>query len=162
MKNLKAHEILEKPFPCAHGKFTAGSLAVESQEIPSPEETLKRFIDFGGEGWLQLADDREIKTFSPGNPLSLDNKWPLTGEAAKGDSSVCLCREGEGWKLTTITKAVPQNEDDMIVPARFRRRDAEGFLCYETAWTPQDIFGQIEIRPAAFRFTGFSSKEKED
>lgn len=162
MKSLKAHEILTKTFPRAHGISAAGSLAVESQEIPSSEEALKRFIEFGGEGWLQLADDREIQTFSPDKPLALQAKWPLAGEAAKENSSVCLCRERDSWKLTTITRTAPQNEDDLIMSTRFRRRDAEGFLCYETAWSPRDVFGQEEIRPAAFRFTGFSSHEKED
>ena len=142
--------------------FVPGRLETTSEDSFDAAHVLEKFLSFAGEGWLQIAEEEEMRVFSPDSPLKEPKGWPVAGEAASSDKSISLVREGSGWKLITTEKLPAETTDDLISTTEFRRRDAEGSLRYETCWKAVDVFGQTEIRPVAYRFAGFSSGKKED
>ena len=160
MNALTAHEILAKSLPGSSNAFQPGRIETASRRVAAPEEALAAFRDFGGEGWLQIAEDEEIVVFS--SALAEASGWPVAGEASREDASLLLVREEEGWTLVESRRQPPANDDDLIAVTEFRRRDAEGKLRYETHWTAVEVYGQTEIRPVAYRFAGFSTGRKED
>lgn len=156
MDTVKTTEILKMAFPDGPGAFEPGFLEVNTESADTSEEALRRFAEFGGEGWIQLAGRKDIMTFGNGSPFPVAEDWPVQGEAVLGERSLSLFARSGRWFLAYITKTAPRNDGDLLLASEFRRRDGGGTLRYETSWTKQDVFGQQEIRPAAFRFTGFS------
>lgn len=162
MNTLKTHEILNKAFRELPHTFVPGFLEVRTEAVSTAEEALRRISEFGGEGWIQLAEQKEILTFEDNSPLGTNEGWPVQAEAVRGDISISLTKDPDGWILAFIEKHPPRDDTDLLAAAEFRRRDGGGTLCYETYWTKKDVFGQWEIRPEAFRFSGFSKRGKED
>ena len=154
MTMIKSHEILKKVFPGARPSFEPGRLEVKMETVEGQEEALGRFSDFGGEGWLQMADRSEIVVFGPEKPLSIDSGRPVRGEAASGAGSLLLESASGTFTLSLIETKQAETDADLIAASRFRRRDGGGAMVYETFWTMKDVFGVSEIRPAAYRFAG--------
>ncbi len=162
MTMIKNHEILKKVFDGVRPSFEPGRLEVKMETVDGPEEALNRFIDFGGEGWLQMADRPEIVVFSPEKPLSINSGRPVRGEAASAAGSLLLESASGVFSLSLIEKKQAETDSDLIAASRFRRRDGGGVLEYETFWTKKDVFGINEIRPEAYRFAGFRTAGKEE
>ena len=141
-----------------------GRLVCSMQQVADAPSALRRFVDFGGEGWLCVTTHQDILRFGPSQPLALSSDgaaWPLCGEAARGAVSLHLQRGATGWELTTIERLPAEGPDDVIVKGVMKARDGRGDLHYETAWRPVDVAGLVEMRPGAFRFVGSQSAKPE-
>ena len=154
-------ELLQKLAPDAAGGWAPGRLVVETEIVPKSEDACRRFLDFGGEGWLCLAGSKDIIRFTAGSPAAADAGWPLCGESANGAHSLHLQRVGEGWSLTTLTESTSGDPDELMCSATLQARDGKGNLCYRVCWRRQSVHGQDEIRPDTFRFTGFDNIKSE-
>lgn len=141
-------------------QILSGALESTQERVKSAQEVLTKFQRFGGQGWLCLSSTPVVLRYRDAATLENVEGWPLFGEAVKDDTSLHLRREKDGWNLLQIRRIAPSCEHDLLIRSSFCARD-RGKLYYETFWKLQDVGGQEELRPWAFRFTGFDTFEKE-
>lgn len=146
------------------GQTRQGSIAVETRAVSTPEEAMKALKIHGGQGWICLADRREIVRFSDTAALSEDeNDWIECCEASRGSSSIHVSADGRGgWSIVTSTEN-PAG-DGMIARHRLLAADGKGALAYDVSWSfvTDDQCNIEELRPSSWRFTGFEDAEEED
>jgi hypothetical protein len=138
-----------------------GTLERKVQTRRTPEEALEVLRDFGGTGWVCATDERTVRRFTPEAPLGKlpEGTWPLCGEAVRGDESLHLTRDHEGWQLVRLARR-PGDDRGILAQSRLVARDG-GVLRYETAWEPEpERLG--ELRPACFRFLGFGDPQSKE
>jgi hypothetical protein len=161
-------EILN-PILTAHGlgEVRPGTLTlVNEATVFDAAEAMRRFLSFGGQGWLCTAESRSILHTQPGGawppPASA---WALQGEVANGLRSLHLRRTPAGWHLATLEEieATPAaGATSCLVDSYLHTPVPALRLCYTVAWFPVWIgtpgTGHEELRPAASRFTGFQPR----
>ena len=161
---LNPIEIITGALPNRDIRAVAGRLDCQTECVTDAAQAIARFRALGGEGWLCSAESKEIRRFSPAQPLpdpAASSPWPLCGETANGTTSIHLQRGTDGWFLTTLVRRDAVSPDDVLIKSVLQARDGQGDLCYETAWRNQAVAGIDELRPHAFRFIGFANQEKE-
>ena len=144
------------------------------QTVATATEAMQAFLSFGGEGWLCTADSRDVFHSAPGGVWPPpDSVWPLHGELAKEDGgrklSLHLRRTPRGWSLVWLEETGATDGRSCLVETRLHRHKEKPeeksrlLLCYTVAWTPEWIGdtanGHEELRPTAYRFAGFRTKE---
>lgn len=133
----------------------------EIKKTSDPTEAIGFLREFGGEGWLCATDSNVIRRFNQSKPLPIlpVDAWPITAEAAKGESSLHILRVADCWKIALI-KRHPGDEraHEVLIAHSFRARDGQGTLCYEVAWKLDLVNGLSELHPYAYRFLGFNVK----
>ncbi len=160
----KPVDILGSMVSQGEGTSLPGTFDISIENVTTSQEVLDRLRAFGGTGWLCLSSSSEIVRYHDAQMLQGLEGWPLCGEAVlgeEGEKSLRLIRERESWNLVQSTRVPASSEYDVLVQSRFIARD-KGTLRYETCWKLQDVAGQEEMRPWAFRFIGFEKKEKEE
>lgn len=146
-------------FPEKAASWKPGRLVCSIELEPQAAEAVRRFVAFGGEGWLCASDSPDIRRFSAGKPPALaPGAFPLCGEATIGPESLHLHRTAAGWELVTLRRDPPDGEGQLLRESALLARDAQGKLRYETAWRLENSDGLEEIRPYAYRFIGFSAE----
>ncbi len=145
-----------KPFSwAAKAGLTAGSLQVQVQPCEHTDAVIEHLKAFGGHGWLCLAHAQNIMRITPATVWSdlPAPAWPVSAELVAGARSLHLTRADKGWLLTTITRAEAAG---VLQAVTLQARDGRAGLNYEVAWQPTDNQGLEELRPVAYRFTGFT------
>ena len=139
-----------------------GALERKARILKTPEEALGALRDFGGTGWVCATDERTVRRFAPETPLGQlpEGTWPLCGEAARGDESLHLTRDHQGWQEVRLTRRSGEPEG-ILVQSRLVARDG-GTLRYETVWEPLESEGIRELRPTCFRFLGFGDPQSKE
>lgn len=154
------------PTPLAHLKnlgvgqdmaITQGHLVCTTITAQTPEQAVAMFLKAGGTGWLCTTHQSEISQFSPSCPLTVPaNAWPLCGESVDGLISCHLQQVGADWQITTVEEHPSSDPSSILLTRKLQARNG-GFLCYQAAWKAETTYGLTEIRPYAYRFTGFDS-----
>ena len=146
------------------GETRQGSIAVESTRVSSPEEAMNALKSHGGQGWICLANRREVARFSDAAVLADDiDDWIECCEASHGSSSIHISADGRGgWSIVTMREN--PSGDGILAHYNLLASDGKGSLSYDVFWGPaaDDQCGITELRPSAWRFTGFENSAEED
>ena len=126
MNTLKTHEILNKAFRELPHTFVPGFLEVRTEAVSTAEEALRRISEFGGEGWIQLAEQKEILTFEDNSPLGTNEGWPVQAEAEEAAAPAAgggrFSAFGQAAPATTQTSELEASSDMLPVgPLVFSR-----------------------------------------
>lgn len=123
---------------------------------PDRQKALDEFLGFGGEGWLCLADQRELLRLSAeGSTPMRTGSWPWKGEWYAGPVSLHLSRCESGWELTYLESAPSVESASVLAERRFLDHDHRTLLRYHVEWAPCQVGDHDELRPVRFRFLGF-------
>ena len=146
------------------GQTRQGSIVVETRAVSTPEEAMKALKIHGGQGWICLANRREVVRFSDTAALSEEkDDWIECCEASCGSSSIHISADGRGgWSIVTSTEN-PAG-DGIIAHHRLLAADGKGALTYDVSWSSvtDDQCNIEELRPSSWRFTGFEDSCKEE
>ena len=130
-----------------------GVISSESEYSDDPARVLQSFLEFGGEGWLCLAQTPEILVFPRDAGMVPPDGWPVCGELANGGSSLHISRAGKGWCVSHLTE-MPDG-DGVVLSRTLLRRGGGGVLSYDVSCAARDLGGLTEWKPEQYRFTGF-------
>lgn len=139
------------------GETRQGSIAVETHVVSTPEEAMKALKNHGGQGWICLANRREVARFSDTAALSEnEDDWIECCEASHDSSSISISADGRGGWNIVISVENPTGEG-IIVHQKLLASDGKGSLAYDVNWSPAPMghCDLTELRPSSWRFTGF-------
>lgn len=154
----KISDKLKKMFAERAADISTGRLAVSYSEENDCANVWKTLKDFGGSGWVCHTADPDIMIFSEKETIGKTGGCILSAEAANGNESLHICRNGSKWSLTKVRK---EDSEDGIMVKDFFVCTSGGKLNYETAWELRESkCGDVNITeytPCAYRFVGFTA-----
>lgn len=141
-----------------NGEAAAGRLETTSEILETPEAAFSALRSFGGEGWLCSTHSRIILRLHSATSLDTlpDTAWPIAAELANGEASLHLTRTDTGWVAATHTRKHADPDQAVLLAVRLMARDGKPDLLYEVSWETGVLEGLEELRPRAYRFTGFA------
>lgn len=146
------------------GEVRQGCIEVDSLVVSTPDEAMKALKNHGGQGWICLANTREVLRISDTADLAISkDDWIECCEVARDASSMHISADGRGgWNVVTLREN--PSRDGIIVHHSLLTSDGKGALAYDVSWSPAPGHqsGIGELCPAAWRFTGFEEANMED
>jgi hypothetical protein len=156
-------DAIQRICPELQGRVRTGRLECRSHVEADAAVVFQKLREFGGEGWVCLADNPVVLRFGTANPFPEPAgkvPWLVSAEAAKDNESLHVARDAAGWILTEISLADAKTQDDILLESTLKARAGGSDLKYDTSWCPKTQLGLEEIRPVAFRFAGFAAKQE--